>query len=86
VDYACDPQNVSKARAVVERDLKAMQTAPVSADDLRQAKAMLLRQIPLGEASVSSIAGGLMRARRLDCRSMSPPSPRTITSISTRTR
>ena len=26
VDYACDPQNVSKARAVVERDLKAMQT------------------------------------------------------------
>ncbi len=60
VDYACDPQNVSKARAVVERDLKAMQTTLVGADDLRQAKAMLLRQIPLGEASVDSIAGGLM--------------------------
>src|SRR6202034_2653174 len=28
VDYACDPQNVSKARAVVERDLKTMQTSP----------------------------------------------------------
>jgi zinc protease len=37
-----------------------MQTAPVSAEDLRQAKAMLLRQIPLGEASVESIAGGLI--------------------------
>ncbi len=37
--------------AVVERDLKAMQTTLVSGDDLRQAKAMLLRQIPLGEAS-----------------------------------
>ena len=60
VDYACDPQNVSKARAVVVRDLKAMQTTLVSADDLRQAKAMLLRQIPLGEASVDSIAGGLI--------------------------
>jgi zinc protease len=60
VDYACDPQNVSKARAVVERDLKTMQTIPVSENDLRQAKAMLLRQIPLGEASVSSIEGGLM--------------------------
>jgi zinc protease len=60
VDYACDPQNVSKARAVVERDLKAMQATLVGPDDLRQAKAMLLRQIPLGEASVDSIAGGLM--------------------------
>jgi zinc protease len=58
VDYACDPQNVSKARAVVLRDLKAMQTAPVSADDLRQAKAMLLRQVPLSEASIDQIAAG----------------------------
>ena len=60
VNYACDPQNVSKARAVVVRDLKAMQTTPVSDDDLRQAKAMLLRQIPLSEASVQQIGGGLV--------------------------
>jgi zinc protease len=60
VNYACDPQNVSKARAVVERDLRAMQTTPVDDNELRQAKAMLLRQIPLGEASVNSIAGGLV--------------------------
>jgi zinc protease len=60
VTYACDPQNVSKARAVIERDLKTMQTTLVSGDDLRQAKAMLLRQIPLGEASEQKIAGGLM--------------------------
>jgi zinc protease len=58
VSYACDPQNVSKARVIVVRDLKAMQTTLVSADDLRQAKAMLLRQVPLSEASVDSIAGG----------------------------
>jgi len=60
VTYACDPQNVSKARAVIVRDLKAMQTSPASDNDLRQAKAMLLRQIPLSEASVRSIAGGLV--------------------------
>ena len=58
VDYACDPQNVSKARALVVRDLKDMQSTLVGSDDLRQAKAMLLRQVPLSEASVSHIAGG----------------------------
>ena len=60
VDYASDPENVSKARAIIERDLKAMQTEPVAEADLHQAKAMLLRQIPLSEASVNSIAGGLV--------------------------
>lgn len=60
VNYGCDPQNVSKARAVVERDLKQMQTQPVGDNELTQAKAMLLRQIPLAEASESSIAGGLI--------------------------
>ena len=60
VTYACDPENVSKARAVVVRDLKTMQTTPVDDAELRQAKAMLLRQIPLSESSVDSIAGGLV--------------------------
>ena len=40
------------------RDLKAMQTTPVSADELQRAKAMLLRQVPLSEASVNRIAEG----------------------------
>jgi len=60
VNYACDPQNVSKARAMIERDLKAMQAQAVSDEELRRAKAMMLRQIPLGEASVEVIAGGLV--------------------------
>jgi zinc protease len=60
VNYACDPENVSKARAVIVRDLKAMQTTPVDDNELRQAKAMLLRQIPLAESSEDSIAGGLV--------------------------
>jgi zinc protease len=60
VRYACDPQNVSKARAIVVRDLKDMQNAPASGEQLDQAKAMLLRQIPLSEASTTSIADGLL--------------------------
>jgi zinc protease len=59
VRYACDPPNVSKARAIIVRDLKEMQSKPVSADELRQAKTMLLREIPLSESSVGRIAGGL---------------------------
>ncbi len=60
VDYGCDPPNVSKARALIVRDLNAMRTADVSADELHQAKALLLRSIPLGESSEEAIAGGLL--------------------------
>ena len=60
VGYGCDPPNVSKARAIVERDLKAMQSEDVTPHELEQAKAMLMREIPLSESSYSSIAGGLL--------------------------
>ena len=56
VAYACDPPNVSKARAMILADLKDMQTKKVSVRELHQAKLMLLRDIPLAEASVDSIA------------------------------
>jgi zinc protease len=56
--YACDPENVTKARAMIVRDLKQMQTEKVTERELHQAKLMLLRDIPLAEASVDSIAGG----------------------------
>ncbi len=60
VDYACDPPNVSKVHTIVARELKKMQTAPVTADELRQAKAALLRKIPLSESSTDAIAAGLI--------------------------
>jgi zinc protease len=56
VEYACDPPNVSKARAVILRDLKDMQAKKVSAQELHQAKLMMLRDIPLAESSVDYIA------------------------------
>jgi zinc protease len=58
VEYACDPPNVSKARAVILRDLADIQTKKVSAQELHQAKLMLLRDIPLAESSVDYIAQG----------------------------
>ena len=66
VDYACDPGNVLKAADIVNRQLSAMQTAPVPADELLRVKALLLRQIPLGEASESQIAQGFSARRDLD--------------------
>jgi len=60
IEYACDPQNVSKAADIAVREVKAMQTAPATADELVRIKASLIRQIPLGESSVDEIAHGLI--------------------------
>jgi len=60
VDYGCDPQNVSKARAIIVRDLSQMRTEDVSEDELHLAKALLLRQIPLSAASESALAEGIL--------------------------
>jgi zinc protease len=65
VFFACDPQNVSKARALVERNLREMQTTPVTHDELQHAKILMLHRIPLAEASMDGIAGGLL-ARSLE--------------------
>jgi zinc protease len=51
---------VSKAADIAVREVKAMQTAPATADELLRIKAMLIRQIPLGESSVDEIAHGLV--------------------------
>src|SRR3981081_1014927 len=59
IEYACDPANVSKAADIAMHEVKAMQTAPATADELLRIKAMLIRQIPLGESSVDEIAHGL---------------------------
>ena len=66
VQYACDPENVSKAAALVVRELKQMQDTPVSADELDRIKALMLRQIPLGESSLGQIARGLSGRWDLD--------------------
>ena len=61
VTYGCNPENVSKARALVEHDLADMRNQDVSPVELQQAKALLLRQIPLSESSEDAVARGLLR-------------------------
>ncbi|HWI59659.1 MAG TPA: pitrilysin family protein [Bacillota bacterium] len=58
VNYACDPPNVAKARAIVVSNLQQLQKTPVTAPELHQAKVLLLREIPLSESSVERIAKG----------------------------
>ncbi len=60
VSYACDPDKVAKARDIIIRDLKQMQDTEVTPKELKQAKALVLREIPLSESSESSIARGLL--------------------------
>jgi zinc protease len=64
VEYACDPKNVSKARQLIQADLVDMQQHAVSPAELQQAKALILRQLPLGESSENGVANAL--ARRAD--------------------
>jgi zinc protease len=65
IDYGCDPKNVSKARAMVEQELADMQKNNVTPAELQQAKALLLRQIPLAESSEDAVAGGFIARARI---------------------
>jgi len=60
VSYASDPPNVSKARALVMRDLAALQNTAVSDEELHQAKGLILRELALSEASTGSVAHHLL--------------------------
>jgi len=65
IDYGCEPKNVSKARAMVERELIAMEKTNVTPAELQQAKALLLRRIPLAESSEDAVAGGMISRARI---------------------
>ena len=58
VEYACDPPNVAKARAMVVSNLKEISAKKVTSHELRQAQVLLLRDIPLSESSVDRVAAG----------------------------
>lgn len=60
IQYACDPQNVGKAAQIAVQELRNMQATPAGADELLRAKALLLRRMPLSEASVTGIAHDLI--------------------------
>lgn len=56
ISFGADPENVAKARDLVVRDLRTLQTTPVSEAELTRAKAQLLRRLPMRRSSVDGIA------------------------------
>ena len=54
VRYGCDPPNVSKAHAIVARDLKDMQTAPPTEHELERRRRCCCERFRLSESSVDS--------------------------------
>lgn len=60
VSFGCEPKNVLRARDIVVENLRRMQNTAVPAADLNQARALLLREIPLSESSADRIAGWLL--------------------------
>ncbi|KZC18463.1 MULTISPECIES: M16 family metallopeptidase [Rhodanobacter] len=60
VSFGADPDRVAAASAIVVQDLKQMQQTPVTDSELKRAKGILLRQIPLGESSFGAIGGQLL--------------------------
>ena len=61
IAYASDPENVSKARARIDGNLRDLQTSPISGEELRQARALLVRRVPLSHASMENIALELLK-------------------------
>ncbi len=66
VEYGCDPPNVAKARTIILKNLKDLQTKKIPSSELRQAKMGLLRDIPLAESSVDYIARGWLSRSALN--------------------
>lgn len=60
VAYGCDPQNVTKARDLILKNLRQMQQQPVTEQELVRAQRLLIIDALLNRASVDSIAGGYL--------------------------
>ncbi|HTX02522.1 MAG TPA: pitrilysin family protein, partial [Candidatus Acidoferrales bacterium] len=54
--YGAAPENVSKANAVIQTDLKGMQSTPLSTNRMQVAKALLLGQVATEDESYGDIA------------------------------
>jgi zinc protease len=55
VRYACDPQNIIPAQNAVIGDLRRVQRHPLSQNDLLRAKALLLGDVPIRQASYDGV-------------------------------
>ena len=61
ISYGADPGKADAALTLALRELRDMQTVPVSDSELLHAKVQVLRRLALGRSSVSGIAGQYQR-------------------------
>ncbi len=66
VFFACDPANVTKARRLVIRDLKQLQSDPAKDAELSQAKTLLLRQLLLSRDDLDQVGSELLSLTQQD--------------------
>lgn len=60
ISFGADPDKVAAARTAAVHDIMAMQTQPVSADELAMARAGMLRSLALQSASLDTIAAAYL--------------------------
>ena len=61
LEYGCDPQNIVPAEAQIRAVLEQLQHDPIETDRLLRAKAMLMGEVPIREASYDGVTGQLLR-------------------------
>jgi len=66
ISYGSDANKVLPAEQIVVGDLRRMQTQPVASDRLLRAKAQLMGEVPIAQASYDGVAGLLQRYSSLD--------------------
>jgi zinc protease len=60
ISFGAFPENVGKAQALAFAALRSMSTAPIGAERLRRAQALLLSKVPLREESYGGVARQLL--------------------------
>jgi zinc protease len=66
LDYGCDPQNVVPAESQIQAVLERLQREPIEPDRLLRAKALLMGEVPIREASYDGVTGQLLKYASLD--------------------
>jgi zinc protease len=66
LDYGCDPQNVVPAESQIQAVLARLQREPIEPDRLLRAKALLMGEVPVREASYDGVTGQLLKYASLD--------------------
>jgi zinc protease len=61
ISYACDPKNIVPAQNAAVGDLRRLTTTPLTKNDLLRAKALLLGEVPIRQASYDGVTSMFLR-------------------------